>query len=75
MICTHLPKKWHPFKNQSPSFQVLLRTLLVEKDVDAKLASIGKVLMQGTRPRVLMAPLLLDLGVELHHHFASRFFN
>lgn len=29
--------------------------------------------MQATRPRVLLAPLQVSLGVQLHHHFASRF--
>ena len=29
--------------------------------------------MQATRPRVLQAPLLLGLGVQMHFHFASRF--
>jgi len=29
--------------------------------------------MQATRPRVILAPLQLGLGIEMHHHFASRF--
>ena len=29
--------------------------------------------MQAARPRVLLAPLQVGLGVQIHHHFASRF--
>ena len=29
--------------------------------------------MQSARPRVLLAPLQLGLGVQMHHHFQSRF--
>ena len=37
------------------------------------LASLGQVLMQAARPRVLMTPLQLGLGVQMHHHNGSRF--
>lgn len=30
-------------------------------------------MMQATRPRVMLAPLQFGLGVQLYHHFASRF--
>ncbi len=43
------------------------------KDVSTKIASIGQVVMQATRPRVILTPLQLGLGVQLHHRFASRF--
>ena len=42
------------------------------KDVDLKRASIGQAIMQAARPRVLLAPLQIGLGLQLHHHFASR---
>ncbi|CAC5413385.1 unnamed protein product [Mytilus coruscus] len=29
--------------------------------------------MQATRPRVIMAPLQVGLGIQLHHHFASKY--
>ncbi len=38
-----------------------------------KIASIGQAVMQATRPRVILTPLQLGLGVQLHHHFGSRF--
>ncbi|KAJ8358218.1 hypothetical protein AAFF_G00022320 [Aldrovandia affinis] len=38
-----------------------------------KTASIGQAIMQATRPKVILAPLQIGLGVQLHHHFASRF--
>ena len=30
-------------------------------------------MMQATRPRVLLQPLQLGVGVQMHHHFASKF--
>ena len=38
-----------------------------------KLASIGQCIMQAIRPRTILAPLQIGLGVQMHHHFASRF--
>ena len=29
--------------------------------------------MQAVRPRVLLVPLQVGLGIQLHHHYASRF--
>ena len=56
------------------SLRVLLGVILVAgKDVRTKIASIGQAIMQAARPRVLLAPLQIGLGVQLHHHFASRF--
>ena len=37
------------------------------------MSSIGQAIMQATRPSVVLPPLQLGLGVQLHHHFASRF--
>lgn len=61
-------------KNFLPeSLRVLLKGLLVGKNIGMKTASIGQTIMQATRPRVILAPLQIGLGVQLHHHFASRF--
>ena len=51
----------------------LMRTLFSGKDVSLKLASLGRAFVQATRPRALKAPLQLGLGVQMHHHFASKF--
>lgn len=53
--------------------QMFLRTLISGKDVRLKLASLGHALVQAARPRRVMAPLQLGLGVQMHHHFASKF--
>ena len=29
--------------------------------------------MQAIRPRAILAPLQTGLGVQMHHHFASRY--
>ena len=55
------------------SLRVLLEGLIVRKHVQTEIASIGQAIMQAARQRVLLAPLQVGLGVQLHHHFASRF--
>ena len=55
------------------SLQLLLRTMFAGKNVGVKLASIGQAIMQAIRPRAITAPLQLGLGIQMHHHFASRF--
>ena len=51
----------------------LLEGLIKGKGTQTKIASIGQAIMQAARPRVLLAALQVGYGVQLHHHFASRF--
>lgn len=37
-----------------------------------KMPLVGKAMMQATRPRGLLAPLQLGLGIQLHHYFGSK---
>ena len=53
--------------------RLFLRILFVGKDVELQIASVGQVIVQATRPRVILAPLQLGLGVQMHVHFASKF--
>lgn len=55
------------------TLKIFLGKILKAKDVELKIASIGQAIMQAARPRVLIAPLQIALGVQLQHHFASRF--
>ena len=55
------------------TLRVLLEELFAGKKAGVKIASIGQAMMQATRPRVLLAPLQFGLGVQLYHHFSSRF--
>ena len=55
------------------SLQVMLITLFSVKQEPVKSASLGQVIMQATRPRSILAPLQVGLGIQLHHHFASKF--
>ena len=55
------------------SLKLLLQKLAVGKDADKKIASLGQAIMQCIRPRVLIAPLQIGLGVQMHHHFGSKF--
>jgi hypothetical protein len=50
-----------------------LQSLFSGVDSNLKIASIGQAMIQATRRRVILAPLQLGLGVQLHHHFASKF--
>ena len=43
--------------------KTFLKIVFAGKNIDVKLASIGQVIMQAVRPRVLMAPLQIGLGV------------
>ncbi|XP_052087706.1 uncharacterized protein LOC127724691 [Mytilus californianus] len=56
------------------SLKQLLGGIFSEKDCDLKVAAIGQSIMQATRSRSLIAPLQLGLGVQMHHHFGSKFF-
>ena len=55
------------------SLCTLLRVLFPGANSGIKVASLGQAVIQATRPRVLLCPLQLGLGVQLHHHFSSRF--
>ncbi len=55
------------------TLRVFLEKVIARKGVRTKVSSIGQAIMQAARPRVLLAPLQVGLGVQLHHHFASRF--
>lgn len=55
------------------SLQLFLRTLFVGAEKETKIGSIGQAIMQATRPRALLCPVQIGLGVQMHRHFASRF--
>jgi len=50
-----------------------LRSVYAGKDVDVKRASLRQAIMQAARPRILLAPLQIGLGVQMHYHFQSKF--
>ena len=55
------------------SLQTLLTVLISGNDTSVKLASLGQAIVQACRPKGLLAPLQIGLGVQLHHHFGSRY--
>lgn len=55
------------------TLQVFLEVLFTGKNTEMKRASIGQAIIQGTRPRVILAPLQFGLASEMHHKFSSRF--
>ena len=54
------------------SLKMLLVNMLPGNS-DTKIASIGLSIVQCCRPKGVLAPLQIGLGVQLHHHFESRF--
>ena len=55
------------------TLQEFLQVLFTGENTEMKRASIGQAIMQGTRPRVILAPLQFGLALEMHHKFSSRF--
>ena len=55
------------------SLRIFLNLVKVGVDKSKKVGSLGQALMQTARPRSLMMPLQIGLGVELHRQFASKF--
>ena len=53
--------------------RLFLRKMFVEKSNQTKIASVGQTIIQAARPRVIIAPLEMGLGVQMHHHFGSKF--
>ena len=38
-----------------------------------KISAIGQAIIQAARPRAVLAPLQLAFGMQMHHHFRSRY--
>ncbi len=55
------------------TLQAFLQVLFTGKNTEMKRASVGQAIMQGTRPRIILAPLQFGLALEMHHTFSSRF--
>ena len=56
-----------------PSLRLLLEKMFVAKSTDLRTASIGQAIMQAVRPKAIVAPLQIGLGVQMHRQFVSRF--
>ena len=54
------------------SLSSFLLAIITNKSSEKSVAYLGQCIMQSARPRSLLAPLLLGLGVELHTRYASR---
>ncbi|CAC5362574.1 unnamed protein product [Mytilus coruscus] len=55
------------------SLRLFLKGIFSEKDVDLKISAVGQAIIQAARPRVNICPLQIGLGIQMHHHFASKF--
>ena len=47
--------------------------MFVAKGSDKRIASTGQAIMQAVRPKAIIAPLQIGLGVQMHRQFGSRF--
>ena len=56
-----------------PTLREMLQILFTGKDTEIQRASVGQAIMQGVRPRVIVAPLQFGLSEQMHHKFASKF--
>ena len=54
------------------SLRSFLSFLFVGNQKKRKIASIGQAIIQATRPRTLIAPLQLGLGLQVHHLHPSK---
>lgn len=52
---------------------MLLNGLFVGKQSRRKVAGIGHAIVQAVRPRAVIVPLQLGLGVQVHHLYRSQF--
>ncbi|KAF2890083.1 hypothetical protein ILUMI_16090 [Ignelater luminosus] len=52
--------------------QPVLSIIISTKACDLKNIPIGQALVQASRPRSLINPILLGVGVQLHQDFVSR---
>eukprot|EP00794_Sanderia_malayensis_P004456 gene4456-5048_t len=59
--------------NVPSGLQLFVKKIFVEKNPEKKVASIGQAIIQATRPQVFIAPLQIGIGVQMHHHFGSKF--
>ena len=55
------------------SLQLFLEQILTCKGQKRKVVSIGQCIVQNCVPRSTIKPLQIGLGVQMHHHFGSKF--
>ncbi|XP_053373150.1 uncharacterized protein LOC123533634 [Mercenaria mercenaria] len=55
------------------SLQYFMEKIVGGKDNSIKTAAIGQAIVQACRPKGIIAPLQVGLGIQLHHHFGSKF--
>ncbi|XP_033122104.1 uncharacterized protein LOC117121111 [Anneissia japonica] len=62
-----------PYKFLPESLWLFLDLIIVGDKNHTKVSSIGQALIQATRPRMVLVPLQVGLGVQLYHLFRSEF--
>jgi len=55
------------------SLQCLLKVLFSGSGSEKRIASIGQAMIQAARPKGIIPPLQVALGIQLHHLFGSRY--
>ena len=58
------------------SLRLLCSKLFVGTKTEKKelrIAAIGQSIIQAIRPRAIIAPMQIGLGIQMHHHFQSKY--
>ena len=55
------------------NLKLFLKHIIDIKSSERKVAAIGQAIVQAAAPRSVIEPLQLGLGVQVHHHFGSRY--
>ena len=53
--------------------KLFCRKIFAGVNTERKIASIGRAIVQASKPTNILAPLQIGLGVQMHHMFRSRF--
>lgn len=56
----------------SKSLLEFLKVLFDEQNSSLRLVAIGQAIIQACRPKKIIAPLQLGLGLQMHHQFGFR---
>ena len=66
-------RPWSIIYRLFQSLREFLEIIIGGQENGLKVSSVGQCIVQASRPLVMLAPVHIGLGVQLHHHFASRF--
>ena len=70
----HHQLAWSPVKKTCNTYRILFTFFFQQtNNAETCIASIGQAIMQNTFPNLILAPLQLGLGLQIHQQFGSKF--